>query len=195
MFKRIVYGYFIYRTLVHKSIKELLRMSKKIAVLVTDLFEDVEYTDPAKAFEEEGHTLTKIDVKTGEVTGKQGETTLTIDKAIADVKPEDFDALFLPGGFSPDILRADDQVVAFTKSFMDEGKPVMAICHGPQLLINAETLKGRDVTGFKSIAIDLKNAGANFHDKEVVVCGNQLVTSRTPDDMEAFVRESVKVLK
>lgn len=89
-------------------------MSKKIAVLVTDLFEDVEYTDPAKAFEEEGHTLTKIDVKTGEVTGKQGETTLTIDKAIADVKPEDFDALFLPGGFSPDILRADDQVVAFT---------------------------------------------------------------------------------
>src|SRR6478752_3505377 len=155
MFKRIVYGYFIYRTLVHKSIKELLRMSKKIAVLVTDLFEDVEYTDPA----------------------------------------EDFDALFLPGGFSPDILRADDQVVAFTKSFMDEGKPVMAICHGPQLLINAETLKGRDVTGFKSIAIDLKNAGANFHDKEVVVCGNQLVTSRTPDDMEAFVRESVNVLK
>lgn len=124
-------------------------MSKKIAVLVTDLFEDVEYTDPAKAFEEEGHTLTKIDVKTGEVTGKQGETTLTIDKAIADVTPEDFDALFLPGGFSPDILRADDQVVAFTKSFMDEGKPVMAICHGPQLLINAETLKGRDINWFQ----------------------------------------------
>ncbi|TYR79186.1 type 1 glutamine amidotransferase [Priestia megaterium] len=170
-------------------------MSKTVAVLVTDLFEDVEYTDPAKAFEEAGHTLTTIDVEKGkEVTGKQGETTLTIEKGIDDVNPEEYDALFLPGGFSPDILRANDRVVAFTKAFMDADKPVMAICHGPQLLITSETLKGRDVTGYKSIEVDLKNAGANFHDKEVVVCQNQLVTSRTPDDLPAFIRESLNVL-
>ncbi|KSU86471.1 type 1 glutamine amidotransferase [Priestia flexa] len=170
-------------------------MSKKIAVLVTDLFEDVEYTDPAKALKEAGHELTTIDVEGGKtVKGKQGETTISIDKGIKEVKPEEFDALFLPGGFSPDILRANDDVVAFTKAFMDEKKPVMAICHGPQLLINADTLKGRDITGYKSIAVDLKNAGANFHDKEVVVCQNQLVTSRTPDDLPAFIRESVNVL-
>ncbi|USY55477.1 type 1 glutamine amidotransferase [Bacillus sp. 1780r2a1] len=170
-------------------------MSKKIAVLVTDLFEDVEYTDPAKALKEAGHELTTIDVEGGKtVKGKQGEATVSIDKGIKEVKPEEFDALFLPGGFSPDILRANDDVVAFTKAFMDEKKPVMAICHGPQLLINADTLKGRDITGYKSIAIDLKNAGANFHDKEVVVCQNQLVTSRTPDDLPTFIRESVNVL-
>lgn len=170
-------------------------MSKKIAVLVTDLFEDVEYTDPAKALKEAGHELTTIDVEGDKtVKGKQGETTISIDKGIKEVKPEEFDALFLPGGFSPDILRANDDVVAFTKAFMDEKKPVMAICHGPQLLINADTLKGRDITGYKSIAVDLKNAGANFHDKEVVVCQNQLVTSRTPDDLPAFIRESVNVL-
>ncbi|WP_110113551.1 type 1 glutamine amidotransferase domain-containing protein [Bacillus sp. CGMCC 1.16541] len=171
-------------------------MSKKIAVLITDLFEDSEYTEPADAFKEAGHELTTIDVEKGKsVKGKQGEATVTIDKGIDEVNPSDFDALFLPGGFSPDILRADDRVVAFTKAFMDDKKPVMAICHGPQLLITAETLKGRDVTGYKSIAVDLKNAGANFHDKEVVVCGNQLVTSRTPDDLPAFIRESANLLK
>jgi protease I len=172
------------------------KMSKKIAVLVTDSFEDVEYTDPAKAFKEAGHSLTVIEETKGKtVEGKQGKARVEIDANIDDASPDQFDALFIPGGFSPDILRADERYVAFTKVFMDDKKPVFAICHGPQLLISSETLSGRDVTGYKSILIDLKNAGANLHDKEVVVCGNQLVTSRTPEDLPAFTREALKLLK
>ncbi|WP_315906433.1 type 1 glutamine amidotransferase domain-containing protein [Priestia koreensis] len=171
-------------------------MSKKIAVLLTDHFEDSEYTEPAKGLKEAGHELTVIEMEKGKlVKGKQGEASVKVDESIDSVDPSQFDALLLPGGFSPDILRADDRFVKFTKAFMDDKKPVMAICHGPQLLITAEALKGRDVTGFKSIQVDLTNAGANFHDKEVVVCGNQLVTSRTPDDIPAFIRESLNVLK
>jgi protease I len=171
-------------------------MSKKIAVVVTDHFEDSEYTEPAKAYQEAGHQLTVIENEKGKtVKGKQGQETIKVDASIDEVNAEDFDALFIPGGFSPDILRADDKFVTFTKKFMDDNKPVFAICHGPQLLITAEVLKGRDVTGYKSIAVDLKNAGANFHDKEVVVCGNQLVTSRTPDDLPAFTRETLNLLK
>lgn len=170
-------------------------LGKKIAVVVTDLFEDVEYTDPVHAFKEAGHDIVTVEKESGnKVTGKNDEETVTIDKGIDDVSPGDFDALFIPGGFSPDILRGDDRFVQFAKSFVDDGKPVMAICHGPQLLITAEVLKDRDVTGFKSIHVDLKNAGAKLHDEEVVVCGGNLVTSRTPDDLPAFNRESLKVL-
>lgn len=170
-------------------------MSKKIAVLLTDSFEDSEYEDPAKAFKEAGHSLTVIEgVKGKVVEGKKGDARVEIDACIDEVKPSEFDALFIPGGFSPDILRADQRYVSFTKAFMDEKKPVFAICHGPQLLISAEALKDRDVTGYTSIKVDLVNAGANFHDKEVVVCGGQLVTSRTPDDIPAFTRESLKLL-
>lgn len=167
----------------------------KVATVVTNLFEDSEYTDPVNALKEAGHEVVTIDKEAGaEIEGKKG-AKVTIDKGIDDVKPEDFDALLIPGGFSPDILRADDRFVAFTKHFMDEMKPVFAICHGPQLLITARTLKDRDVTGYKSIHVDLENAGAKLHDKEVIVCQKQLVTSRTPADMDAFIRESVELLK
>ncbi|QGQ44235.1 type 1 glutamine amidotransferase domain-containing protein [Metabacillus sediminilitoris] len=170
-------------------------MSKNIAVLLTDSFEDVEYTEPAKAFKEAGHNITVIEKEKGKtVQGKQGEAKVEIDAAINEVNPDQFDALFIPGGFSPDILRADDRFVQFAKSFMEDKKPVFAICHGPQLLITSETLNDRDVTGYKSIQVDLKNAGARFHDKQVVVCGNQLVTSRTPEDIPAFTRESLNLL-
>lgn len=114
----------------------------KIATLITDMFEDVEYTEPAKAFNEAGHELINIEMEAGKkVTGKQGEAVVTIDKGIDDVNPDEFDALLLPGGFSPDQLRADDRFVTFTKAFMDAKKPVFAICHGPQLLITAKALK------------------------------------------------------
>ncbi|WP_053217683.1 type 1 glutamine amidotransferase domain-containing protein [Virgibacillus senegalensis] len=167
----------------------------KIACVLTDMFEDVEYTDPAKAFKEEGHEVVTIEKESGkEVTGKQGEAKVTIDKGIDDVNPSDFDALFIPGGFSPDQLRADERFVSFAKHFMDEKKPVFAICHGPQLLITAKTLEGRQATGFKSIQVDMEYAGATVKDEEVVVCKNQLVTSRQPDDIPAFNRESLKVL-
>lgn len=168
----------------------------RIATLITDLFEDIEFTSPKEALETHGHTVVTID-KLGNkaIRGKQGEARVEIDFGISDVNPEEFDALFIPGGFSPDLLRDDDRVVAFAKSFMSAMKPVFAICHGPQLLITARTLEGRDITGYKSIRVDLENAGANFHDEEVVVCQKQLVTSRTPQDLHAFNREIVNLLE
>ncbi|MDQ0300803.1 protease I [Salibacterium salarium] len=166
-----------------------------IATVMTDMFEDSEYTSPQEAFEKEGHTLTVIEKEKGKtVTGKNKEAEVTVDASINDVNPEDFDALFIPGGFSPDILRADQRFVSFAKHFIDENKPVFAICHGPQLLITAKALEGRKVTGFTSIQVDLEYAKANVHDEEVVVCHN-LVTSRTPDDLPAFNRESLKQLQ
>jgi protease I len=168
----------------------------KIACVMTSMFEDVEYTNPAEAFSKEGHEVTTIEWESGkQVEGKQGEATVKIDTSIDDVKPEDFDALFIPGGFSPDVLRSDEKFVSFAKHFMDEKKPVFAICHGPQLLITAKTLEGRTATGFKSIAVDMEYAGVDYQDKEVVVCQDQLVTSRQPDDIPAFNREALKLLK
>lgn len=170
-------------------------MGKKIAVLITEMFEDSEYTKPAESFKDAGHEVVAIEKEAGKtVTGKQGEAKVTIDKGIDEVSSSDFDALFLPGGFSPDQLRADDRFVQFTKEFMEANKPVFAICHGPQLLITSKTLEGRKATGYKSIRVDMEYAGADFHDEEVVVCSNQLVTSRTPNDIPAFTRESLKLL-
>ncbi|RXK29967.1 protease [Bacillus velezensis] len=169
-------------------------MSKKIAVLMTDQFEDIEYTSPAEAFKEAGHSVVTIDLEAGkEVTGKHGEK-VKIDQAISDAAAKEFDALLIPGGFSPDLLRGDDRPGEFTKAFVEDQKPVFAICHGPQLLIDTDLLKGKDITGFRSIRKDLINAGANYKDEEVVVSHN-IVTSRTPDDLEAFNRESLNLLK
>src|SRR5699024_9426411 len=148
----------------------------KIATVMTDMFEDVEYTDPAKAFKDAGHEVVTIGPEKGkDVTGKNKEVTITVDESIADVKPEAFDALFIPGGFSPDMLRADERFVKFAKQFMDDEKPVFSICHGAQLLITAKALEGRKATGFKSIHVDMEYAGADVLDQEVVVCSNQLV--------------------
>lgn len=170
-------------------------MSKRIATVITNLFEDSEYTEPANAFKESGHSVITIEKEAGKsVKGKQGDSTVTIDKGVDEVKADDFDALFIPGGFSPDQLRADDRFVQLAKDFMDQKKPVFAICHGPQLLITAKALEGRQATGYKSIKVDMEYAGVNYKDQEVVVCSNQLVTSRTPDDLPAFIRESLKLL-
>lgn len=168
-------------------------MGKKIATLITDLFEDVEYTSPAQAFEAAGHEVVAIDAKAGrQVEGKHGEK-VTIAKAIGEADPASFDALLIPGGFSPDLLRADDRFGEFAKAFIQDGKPVFAICHGPQVLIDTDLLKGVDITGYRSIRNDLKNAGANYKDEEVVVSHN-IVTSRTPDDLPAFNREALRLL-
>ena len=170
-------------------------MGKKIACVITDLFEDVEYTEPRKALEDAGHEVVTIEKKKGNtVTGKSENTKVTIDSGIDEANPADYDALLIPGGFSPDMLRADDRFVTFAKKFMDDKKPVFAICHGPQLLITAKSLEGRKATGFKSIQVDMEYAKADVLDEEVVVCNNQLVTSRQPDDIPAFNREAIKVL-
>lgn len=167
---------------------------EKVAVLITNLFEDSEYIEPAKALRGEGYELVHIGLKEGElVLGKKNQTQVKIDTTVDKIKVDDFSALFIPGGFSPDILRADDHIVDFTKVFFNTDKPVFAICHGPQLLITAEVLKGRTLTGYKSIAIDIKNAGGHFIDKEVVVDKN-LVTSRTPKDLPAFIEEILRAL-
>ncbi|QAR44734.1 type 1 glutamine amidotransferase [Kosakonia cowanii] len=170
-------------------------MSKKIAVLITDEFEDSEFTSPAEAYRKAGHEVVTIEKEAGKtVTGKQGEAKVKIDKAIDEVSPDEFDALLLPGGHSPDSLRGDDRFVTFTREFINSGKPVFAICHGPQLLISADVIRGRKLTAVKPIVIDVKNAGAEFFDQEVVIDNDQLVTSRTPDDLPAFNREALRLL-
>src|SRR5699024_2987193 len=150
----------------------------------------------AEAFQDAGHEVVKIENEKGnKVTGLNNEVSITADQGIGDVNPNDFDALFIPGGFSPDQLRADERFVTFAKKFMDDKKPVFAICHGPQLLITAKSLEGRNATGFTSIKVDMEYDGATYKDQEVVVCNNQLVTSRQPDDIPAFNREALNLLK
>lgn len=168
---------------------------KKIAVIITDMFEDSEYTEPAAAFKEAGHELVHIEFKEGKtVRGKRDDTPVNIDKEVKDVSAADFDALLIPGGYSPDKLRANDNAVDFAREFAESGKPIFAICHAPQLLITADVLKGRKLTGYKSIIQDIKNAGGEYIDSEVVVDGN-LVSSRHPGDLPAFISESLKMLK
>ncbi len=167
----------------------------RIAVIVTDLFEDSEYTKPVEAFRKAGHEVTNVGLKKGHVArGKKNQTPVKIDKAVKDVCIRDFDALLIPGGYSPDKLRVDEAAVKFTRDFMKSGKPVFSICHGPQILITARVLEGRRLTGWKSIIQDIKNAGAKFVDREVVVDGN-LVTSRYPGDLPAFIKASLKKLQ
>ena len=166
----------------------------RIAILIADMFEDCEYLQPAAAFRESGHDIVHIGLKSGEsVTGKKEQTPVIIDAAAAEVDPADFDALFIPGGYSPDKLRTDADAVRFVRSFMEAGKPVFAICHGPQLLITACVLAGRKVAGWKSIIQDIANAGGIFTDKEVVIDGN-LVSSRNPQDLPAFSSACLEML-
>ena len=166
----------------------------KVAAILTNMFEDVEYTEPAEAFRDAGHEVVTVGLKAGEtVKGKKKQTPVDIDRAVEDASPEQFDALLIPGGFSPDILRAHDEPVKFVRDFMRTGKPVFTICHGAQLLITADVLRDRKATGYVSIVQDIKNAGAHFEDKEVVVDGN-LVSSRNPGDIPAFIRESLNKL-
>jgi len=167
----------------------------KVAVIIEDMFEDTEYTDPVNAFKEEGHETVNVGLeKDKEVKGKKQGTIAKVDEAIKDVDIKDFDALLIPGGYSPDRLRAYDGPVKFVKGFMDAAKPVFAICHGPQLLITAGTLKGRKATCYRSLIEDIKNAGAEYLDEEVVVDGN-LVTSRQVSDLPVFIEASLEKLK
>lgn len=169
-------------------------MTKKVAVVVTDLYEDVELDKPVEALVGAGHSVTLIDVEGGKtIKGKKGGSA-TIDKGIAEVSPSEFDALLIPGGFAPDSLRKHDSMLKFTKAFSDDKKPIFAICHGPQLLINAEVIEGKAVTSAPQVAIDLKNAGAMWEDSEVVKCDTGLISSRGPDDIPAFNKAMLEAL-
>lgn len=165
----------------------------KVAVLVTDLVEDVELTSPQEVLENAGHTVTLIEKEAGNtITGKK-DGKFTIDRSIDEVEPADFDALLIPGGFSPDQLRADERFVAFTEHFLANDLPLFAICHGPQLFIQTGLTEGRTLTGYTSIRPDLAYAGGNVEDKAVVIDKN-LVTSRTPDDLPEFNEAILEIL-
>ncbi|TGA98322.1 type 1 glutamine amidotransferase [Sporolactobacillus shoreae] len=165
----------------------------KVAVIVTNDVEDIEFTSPKDALEAAGHEVTVIEKEANTtVTGKHG-TEIHVDKGIDDVKPEDFDALLVPGGFSPDQLRVDPRFVAFTKYFLGYDKPLFAICHGPQLFIQTGLVKGRTLTAYESIQPDLYYAGAIVKNEPVVI-DHALVTSRVPDDLPEFNSAIVKAL-
>lgn len=166
-----------------------------VGVIIDEMFEDVEYTGPAKAFKEAGHSIVHIGLREGQlVKGKRRRTPVKIDQSISDVDPNSLDAILIPGGCSPDHLRGYPNAVQFIKNYFKTGKPVFAICHAPQILITAQLLEGRKVTGWKSIIQDIKNAGAEYIDQEVVEDGN-LITSRGPQDIPAFIEASLKKLQ
>lgn len=168
-------------------------MTKKIAVIVTDLVEDVELTSPKEALEKDGNEVVLIEKEAGKkITGKQGNT-FTIDTSIDDVSPEDFDALLIPGGFSPDQLRADQRFVDFVAHFLENDRPLFAICHAPQLFIQTGLTEGRTMTAYDTVRPDIVYAGANVKDEEVVV-DKKLVTSRNPDDIPAFNEKIIEIL-
>lgn len=167
----------------------------KVAVLITDMFEDLEYTSPAAAFTNAGHQVVHIGLKAGEVVrGKKEGTEVKIDQSVDASSVDSFDALLIPGGYSPDKLRVDENAVNFVRQFMQADKPVFSICHAPQILITAQVLEGRTLTGWKSIIQDIKNAGADFVDKEVVIDKN-LVSSRSPADLPAFSEACLQKLE
>lgn len=162
---------------------------KTVAILATDGVELIELNEPMKALKDAGAVVEIVSLKAGEFQGfdhlKPGDT-VTADKAVAGVDASAYSALLLPGGVAnPDLLRADADAVAFVRAFFDAGKSVAAICHAPWLLIEAGVVEGRRMTAFESIRTDLKNAGADVVDEEVVV-DQGLVTSRCPDDIPAF---------
>ncbi|RIV22614.1 type 1 glutamine amidotransferase [Fibrisoma montanum] len=168
---------------------------KKIAALMTEGFEQVEYTEPRKALEEAGATVHLIAPKGGEIKAWD-ETdwgdSFPVDLSVDAADPNQYDALLLPGGvMNPDKLRMETKAVQFVKSFFDQKKPVAAICHAPMMLIEADVVRGRKITSYPSLQTDLRNAGANWVDQEVVT-DMGLVTSRKPDDIPAFNRKMIE---
>jgi protease I len=171
---------------------------RKVAVLATDGVEQVELTEPVKALRQAQADVIVIAPKGGEIQGMnhdQKADKLKVDQALSAVRPEQFDALVLPGGVAnPDALRTMPEAVAFVRHFVQSGKPIAAICHGPWTLIEADGVRGKQMTSWPSLKTDLSNAGANWVDQEVVVDG-RLVTSRKPDDIPAFNREMLNMFE
>jgi len=168
---------------------------KKVAILVADGFEQVEMTKPREALDEAGAETKIVSLKPGKIQGvnhaDKGDK-FDVDLTLDDARPEEFDALMIPGGLhNPDAMRTNEKALQFARHFFREGKPVAAICHGPQLLINADLVRGRKMTSWPAIQVDMRNAGARWVDEEVVV-DNGLVSSRKPDDIPAFNRKMIE---
>ena len=166
----------------------------KVAFVLADDFEDSEFTVPYERIKEAGHEVTVIGTEAGEeVQGKRGEASFSPETTPDRVNPADFDALVIPGGYSPDKLRTNEGVVKFVQGFFNEDKPVAAICHAGSLLVEADAVDGRTVTSWPSVRTDLQNAGAKWVDEEVVVDG-KLITSRNPGDLDAFTDAILKAI-
>lgn len=170
-------------------------LNKRVAILAADGFEQVELVKPKEALEEAGATVSIVSPSSGQIQGMhhadKGDK-FEVDLPLKDAKEEEFDALMIPGGLlNPDTLRSTPTALDFTRSFFHAGKPVAAICHAPWVLIDAGVVRGRKLTSWPAIQTDVKNAGGNWVDEEVVV-DNGLVTSRKPDDIPAFNRKMLE---
>ena len=171
---------------------------KKVAILTESGFEEVELTSPKKALEDAGAEVEIISPQKEKVKAwahDHWSIELPVDVNVEDADPNDYDALMIPGGvLNPDKMRINDKCVEFAQHFLQDGKPVAAICHGPQLLIETGMLEGRNITSYPSVKTDMINAGATWTDREVIV-DNGLVTSRSPKDLEAFNKKMIEEIK
>ncbi|WP_373353865.1 type 1 glutamine amidotransferase domain-containing protein [Pseudoroseicyclus sp. CXY001] len=168
---------------------------KTVAILATHGYEQSELEVPLQKLKDAGAEVHVVSPESGEIKGWKGKDwgqPVKVDRVLSEVSPAEYSALVLPGGvINPDILRANDEAVAFVKAIFEAKKPIGAICHGPWLLVEADVLKGRKVTSFKSIKTDVVNAGGLWEDSEVV-CDQAIVTSRSPDDLDAFCAKMVE---
>ncbi|HEY3550151.1 MAG TPA: type 1 glutamine amidotransferase domain-containing protein [Gaiellaceae bacterium] len=169
---------------------------KKVAILAADMFERVELEEPRKALEDAGADTEIVSIEDGEIQGFDHfdpAMAVKVDRTIEEVSPDDFDALMIPGGVgNPDQLRGNENVVSFVREFNASGKPMAVICHGPWVLVESGVVRGKRLTSWPTLETDIRNAGGEWVDDEVVVDGN-LVTSRKPDDIPAFTREMTRL--
>jgi protease I len=169
---------------------------KKVAILATDMFERVELEEPRKALEDAGAETEVVSICEGEIQGYddlEPATTVRVDRMVEEVTPDDYDALLIPGGVgNPEHLRSDENAVAFVRGFDEAGKPMAVICHGPLMLVESGVVRGRRLTSWPTLETQIRNAGGEWVDEEVVVDEN-LVTSRKPDDIPAFNEKMLEV--
>src|ERR1700758_1090073 len=169
---------------------------KKVAILAADIFERVELEKPRQALEDAGADVEVVSLEKGEIKGFdhfEPATTVHVDRTVEEVSPADYDALMIPGGVgNPDQLRGDENVVSFVRDFHEAGKPMAVICHGPWVLVESGVVRGRRVTSWPTLETDIRNAGGEWVDEDVVVDAN-IVTSRKPDDIPAFNREMLRI--
>jgi protease I len=171
---------------------------KKVAIIAADMVERVELVEPRKALEDAGATTELISMEPGEIEAFNHfdkADKQKVDKAIDSADPSDYDALMIPGGVgNPDLMRGDENMVEFVRAFFEAGKPVAAICHGPWMLVEADVVRGRKVTSWPTLQTDIRNAGGNWANEEVVT-DQGLVTSRKPDDIPAFNEKMIEEIR
>jgi protease I len=169
---------------------------KKVAILAADMFERVELEEPRKALEDAGAEAEILSLEEGQIEGFdhfEPANMVKVDRTVEEASPDDYDALMIPGGVgNPDLLRGDENAVAFVRDMHEAGKPLAVICHGPWMLVESGVVRGKRVTSWPTLETDIRNAGGEWVDEEVVVDGN-IVTSRKPDDIPAFNREMLRI--